>query len=62
MIAEALRKWKLEQSLQQQELSALKADIEIGLDDIAAGRLTDFDPESIVERRRALLTTRAPSA
>ena len=62
VIGEALRKWKLEQSLQQRELSALRADIEIGLDDITAGRLTEFDPDSIIERGRTLLAGRAPSA
>ena len=37
------------------ELAALKADVDKGLKDIAAGRVTDFDPKQIIVRGRKLL-------
>ena len=32
------------------DLAALKADVEKGLDDLAAGRVTDLDPVDIIEQ------------
>jgi antitoxin ParD1/3/4 len=55
VVREALREWKLRRAVQSQELAALKADIDKGLDDIAAGRVTDFDPKKIIARGRKLL-------
>jgi hypothetical protein len=43
------------------ELAALKADIDTGLADSAAGRVKDFDATRIVGRGRKLLADRSPS-
>ena len=40
------------------EREALRADIAKGMADLAAGRVTDFDLDRIVERGRALLAER----
>lgn len=62
VVRAALRDWKTKRALQLQELTALKADIDKGLADVAAGRIKDFDRAQIVERGRKLLATRSPSA
>ena len=62
VVREALRDWKLRRALQLQELTALKADIDQGLADLAAGRVQDFDAERIIKRGRKLLTSRSRSA
>ena len=62
VVREALRDWKLTRALQLQELAALKADIDQGLADVAAGRVQDFDAGRIIERGRKLLASRSPSA
>ncbi len=61
VVREALRDWKTKRALQLQELTALKADIERGLADLAEGRVKDFDAARIVERGRTLLAGRSPS-
>jgi antitoxin ParD1/3/4 len=61
VVREALRDWKTKRALQLQELTALKADIDRGLADVAAGRVKDFNPDRIIERGRKLLATRSPS-
>jgi len=58
VIREALREWKLKRALQLQEFASLKADIEVGLADMAAGRLVEFNREKIIERGRKLLAAR----
>ena len=58
VVREALREWKLRRAMQTQEIAALKADIEKGLADVAAGKLADFNAEKIVERGRQLLAKR----
>lgn len=55
VVREALREWKLRRVVQEQELAALKADIDKGMADVAAGRVQDFDTARIVERGRKLL-------
>lgn len=55
VVREALREWKAARAVQQQEFSSLKADVERGLADLAAGRLTEFDKAAIITRGRALL-------
>lgn len=55
MVREALREWKLKRVVQGQELAALKADIEKGLADVAAGRVRSFDKAKIMARGRKLL-------
>ncbi len=62
VIREALRDWKSKRAIQLHELEALKADIDKGLADVAAGRVKDFDAGRIVERGRKLLAARSPSA
>jgi antitoxin ParD1/3/4 len=61
VVRAALRDWKLKRALQLEELATLKADIDVGLADIAAGRVADFDVARIVERGRKLLTSRSSS-
>jgi antitoxin ParD1/3/4 len=58
----ALRDWKMKRALQIEELAALKADIDAGLADVAAGRVKNFDAARIAERGRKLLANRSPSA
>ena len=55
VVRAALRDWKTKRALQIEELAALKADIDAGLADVAAGRVKDFDAARIVERGRKLL-------
>jgi antitoxin ParD1/3/4 len=62
VVREALRDWKTKRALQLQELTALKADIDKELADVAAGRVKDFDADRIVERGRKLLASRSRSA
>ncbi len=62
VIREALRDWKLKRMVQLHELTTLKADIDKGLADVAAGRVRDFDASPIIERGRKLLKGRSPSA
>lgn len=62
VVREALRDWKTKRALQLQELTALKADIDRGLSDLAEGRVQDFDAARIIERGRKLLAARSPSS
>ena len=62
VIRAALRDWKLKRAMQIEELAALKADINSGLADVAAGRVKDFDAARIIERGRKLLADRSTSA
>lgn len=61
VVRAALRDWKMKRALQIEELAALKAEIDAGLADVAAGRVKDFDSAHIVERGRKLLTDRLSS-
>ena len=61
VVREALRDWKAKWALRLHELAALKADIDTGLADVAAGRVRDFDAGAIIERGRKLFATRSPS-
>lgn len=58
VIREALRDWKVKRSLKLGELEALRADIDKGMADLSAGRVTDFDMDKIIERGRKLLAGR----
>jgi antitoxin ParD1/3/4 len=62
VVREALRDWKMKRALQIEELAALKADIDKGLADLAAGRVKAFDAKAIVARGRKLLAARSASA
>ena len=57
-IREALRERKGRREIRQEELAALKADIDQALSKVAAGRLNEFNAERIVERARKLLAAR----
>jgi antitoxin ParD1/3/4 len=61
VVRDALREWKLRRAVQLQEIASLKADIDKGLADVAAGRVKDFDTKKIVERGRKLLASRSSS-
>lgn len=61
VVREALRDWRVKRQVQMQELAALKAEIDRGLADVAAGRVRDFDPARIIERGRQLLAKRSSS-
>ena len=62
VVRAALRDWKLKRALQIEELAALKADIDKGLADVAAGRVKDFNTDRIIARGRKLIADRSPSA
>jgi antitoxin ParD1/3/4 len=62
VVREAVRDWKMKRALQLQGLAALKADIDRGLADVAAGRIKKFDAGRIIERGKKLLAARLPSA
>lgn len=62
VIREALREWKMRRELQAQKFASLKADIDRGMVDVTEGRLTEFDPGSIIVLGRQLSAARAKSA
>jgi len=59
VVREALREWKMRRQWMQGELASLKADIDQGLADIAAGRVEPFDVESIIAQGRQRLAVRS---
>ena len=59
VVREALREWKTRRQLMLNELSALKADIDQGLVDVAAGRVKNFDADRIIARGKQLLAARS---
>ena len=59
VVREALREWKTRRQLMLNELASLKADIDQGLADVAAGRVKAFDPDSIITRGKQLLAARS---
>src|SRR5882757_9004260 len=58
VVREALREWKMKRAVQLKEMEAIKADIDKGLTDLAAGRVQDFDTARIIARGRKLLGAR----
>lgn len=62
VIREALRDWKMKRELRLGQLAELKAEIDRGLTDVAAGRLAKFDAKRIIARGRKLLAGRSTSA
>ncbi len=62
VIREALRDWKMKRELRVRQLEVLKAEISLGMADVAAGRVTDFDAKRIAARGRKLFASRAASA
>lgn len=59
VVREAVRDWKLRRQIALDDLSALKADIDQGLSDLAAGRVKSFDADRIIARGKALLAARS---
>jgi antitoxin ParD1/3/4 len=59
VVREALREWKIRRQLMLSELADLKAEIDQGLADVAAGRVKKFDPKSIIARGGQLLAGRS---
>lgn len=55
VVREALAEWAAKRAEQAAAFASLKADIAVGLADIEAGRVVDFDIERIIEagRRRS---------
>ena len=43
----------MQDKIAKAELEALRTEIQLGMDDVEAGRLVDFDPEDIIKRGRA---------
>jgi antitoxin ParD1/3/4 len=58
VIREALRDWELNQSFRKQALAELRAQIDKGLADMKAGRVSKFDAESIIRQGKKRLATR----
>lgn len=61
VVREALRDWKIKRELRLRQLAELKGDIDRGLADVAAGRVTKFDAKRIIVRGRKLLADRSAS-
>ena len=61
VIRTALRDWKFKRAVQHQELAALKAEVDAGLADAAAGRVAPFNLAGIIERGRRKLVKRSKS-
>ncbi len=59
VVREALQDWKLKRARQLQDLAALRADIDTGMADVAAGRVHDFDADRIVARGKQKLAARS---
>lgn len=59
VVRDALAEWARNRDTHAQEHAALKADINRGLDDLAAGRVVEFDPERIAARGRQVLQRRS---
>ena len=58
VVREALRDWKMKRAVQLKEMESLKADIDKGLTDLAAGRVEEFDAARIIARGKQLLAAR----
>ena len=61
VVRDALRDWQDKRAIRAEKLAALKHDIDIGLKDIEAGRVVDFDPKDIIRRGRLRLAERSGS-
>jgi antitoxin ParD1/3/4 len=58
VIREALRDWELNQSFRKQALAELKGEIDKGIADVNAGRVSDFNAESIIQQGKRRLAAR----
>jgi antitoxin ParD1/3/4 len=59
VVREALRLFETYEQLRGNKLAQLRADINDGLADIRAGKVVDFDPDTIKQRGRARLAKHA---
>lgn len=50
IVREALRDWELKAELRKRKLAALRKHVDLGLRDIARGRLVDADIDDIMRR------------
>src|ERR1700693_912719 len=62
VIREAVRDWKMKRGIRVQEFASFNADIDKGLADVVAGRVKDFDADTIIARGRKILANRSTSA
>ena len=62
VVREAIRDWKMKRTLQMQAFAGLKADIDKGLADIAAGRTKRFNKDHIIKQGRKRSARPTPSA
>jgi len=62
VIREAIRDWKIKRVVQMQAFAGLKADLDAGLADVAAGRIKSFDKDRIIEQGRKRLNNPTSSA
>jgi antitoxin ParD1/3/4 len=62
VIREALRDWKLKRELRLRQFAELKAEIDLGMADIVAGRVSEFDIKEIMALGRKLRTDRLKSS
>lgn len=58
VVREALRDWKMKKATQGQALTELRSEIDVGLADLAAGRLVDPDLDRIMARSRTRAASR----
>ncbi|MDZ4842142.1 MAG: type II toxin-antitoxin system ParD family antitoxin [Hyphomicrobium aestuarii] len=49
VMRQALRDWEMAEARRHAELASLRADIQVGLDDVAAGRVEPFSVAAIVK-------------
>lgn len=49
-----LRDWKIKRAIQHEEITALKADIDKGLADVAGGRVTELNTDRIIEGEKSI--------
>jgi len=61
LVNEALQQWRTRRTAQAQDLAALKADIQVGMAHLVAGRVVEFDANRIIERGKALSPNRSRS-
>ena len=62
VIRDALRAWEQVRTLRAGELAQLQAEVAKGMADIAAGRVSDYEPESIIKEGRRRLAASSRSA
>ena len=59
VMRQALRDWEMAEARRQAELAALRADVKVGLDQIAAGKTRPFDAARIVKAGKRIAAKKA---